>query len=389
MQPRTSFLATAAGLAVATVYFAQPLLVTMGTDLGIAPGTVGAFVTVTQLGYGLGLFFLVPLGDLIDRRRLIRLQFVLLAVALLAVGVARNAAMLLVGLAAVGLLAVVTQSLVVLAASLSTPAERGRTVGAVTSGVLIGILLARTTSGLLTDLAGWRSVYLISCGLCLVLALTIFRAEPQSKAQLSYYELLRSTVSLWTEEPVFRAHAVLAFFVFAAFSTLWSSVVLPLTELGLSHTEIGAFGLIGATGALAAGPTGRLNDRGRGRTVFVGASVLLATSWLPIVWTPHSLWALAIGAIALDVAVQAVHVSNQSRILELRPEAGSRLIGGYMIFYSLGSGLGAIASTALFDASGWTGVCVLGALFSLGAVATAVRAGQATSRASQPSGSSR
>ena len=296
MQPRTLFLAIAAGVAVANVYFAQPLLVTMGTDLGIAPGTVGAFVTVTQIGYGLGLFFLVPLGDLIDRRRLIRLQFVLLAVALLVVGVARNAAMLLLGLAAVGMLAVVTQSLVAFAASLSSPAERGRTVGAVTSGIVIGILLARTTSGLLTDLAGWRSVYLISCVLCLAIALTIFQAGPQPKAQLSYYGLLRSTVGLWTEEPVFRAHAVLAFFVFAAFSTLWSSVVLPLTGLGLSHTEIGAFGLIGAAGALAAGPAGRLNDRGRGRVVLVGASVLLATSWLLIVWTPRSLWALAIGA---------------------------------------------------------------------------------------------
>jgi predicted MFS family arabinose efflux permease len=389
MQPRRLFLAIAAGVAVANVYFAQPLLVTMGADLGIAAGTVGAFVTVTQIGYGLSLFFLVPLGDLIDRRRLIRLQFVLLAGALIVVGVARNAAMLLLGLAAVGLLAVVTQSLVAFAASLSSPAERGRTVGAVTSGIVIGILLARTSSGLLTDLVAWRSVYLISGVLCLAIALTIFQAGPQPKAQLSYYGLLRSTVNLWSEEPVFRAHAVLAFFVFAAFSTLWSSVVLPLTELGLSHTEIGLFGLIGAAGALAAGPAGRLNDRGRGRLVFVGASMLLAMSWLLIVWTPQSLWALAIGAIALDLAVQAVHVSNQSRIYELRPEAGSRLIGGYMVFYSIGSGLGAIASTALYSRAGWVGVCVLGSAFSLGAVATSVRAGRVTSPASRPCESSR
>lgn len=389
MQPRRLFLAVAAGVAVANVYFAQPLLVTMGTDLGIAASTVGAFVTVTQLGYGLGLFFLVPLGDLLDRRRLIRVQFVLLAVALLVVGGSRNAAMLLIGLAAVGLLAVVTQSLVAFAASLSSPAERGRTVGAVTSGIVIGILLARTTSGLLTDLAGWRSVYLISCLACLVIALTIFRTTPQPKPSLSYYELLRSTVRLWTEEPVFREHAVLAFFVFAAFSTLWSSVVLPLTERGLSHTEIGAFGLIGAAGALAAGPAGRLNDRGHGRLVSIGASVLLATSWLVIVWTPESLWALAIGAVALDLAVQAVHVSNQSRIYELRPEAGSRLIGGYMVFYSVGSGLGAIMSTAFYGRAGWIGVCVLGAGFSLGAVATSVRAGRLTSPASRPCESSR
>jgi predicted MFS family arabinose efflux permease len=385
MQPQRLFLAVAAGVAVATVYFAQPLLVTMGSDLGIAPGTVGVFITVTQFGYGLGLFFLVPLGDLIDRRRLIRVQFLLLAMALLVVGVAGNAAMLLIGLAAVGLLAVVTQSVVAFAASLSAPAERGRTVGTVTSGIVIGILLARTTSGLLTDLAGWRSVYLVSCGLSLLIALLLFRTAPQPKANLSYYGLLRSTVNLWTEEPVFRASAVRAFFIFAAFSTLWSSVVLPLTEKSLSHTEIGAFGLIGAAGALAAGPAGRLSDRGHGRLVTTGASILLALSWLVIVWTPRSLWALAIGAVLLDLAVQAVHVSNQSRIYELRPDAGSRLIGGYMVFYSIGSGLGAIASTALYQTAGWTGVCLLGATFSLGAVATAVRAGRATSPASRSS----
>lgn len=389
MQPQRLFLAVAAGVAVANVYFAQPLLVTMGADLGIAPGTVGGFVTVTQLGYGIGLFFLVPLGDLLDRRRLIRAQFVVLALALLLVGVARNAAMLLIGLAAVGLLAVVTQSLVAFAASLSSPAERGRAVGTVTSGIVIGILLARTTSGLLTDLAGWRSVYLISCGLSLLIALVMFKAAPQARAQLSYPALLRSTVTLWREEPVFRARSLLAFFLFAAFTTLWSSVVLPLTEQSLSHTEIGAFGLIAAAGALAAGPAGRLNDRGHGQLVTVGSSVLLASSWLLIVWTPRSLWALAAGAILLDLAVQAVHVSNQSRIYALRPDAGSRLIGGYMIFYSLGSGLGAILSTALYWQAGWVGVCLLGATFSLGAVAIAVRAGRATSRASLPSGSSR
>ncbi|TDW15955.1 MFS transporter [Kribbella kalugense] len=387
MQPQRLFLAVAAGVAVANVYFAQPLLVTMGADLGISAGTVGAFVTVTQLGYGLGLFFLVPLGDLLDRRRLIRVQFVLLAVALLLVGVARNAAMLLIGLAAVGLLAVVTQSLVAFAASLSATAERGRAVGTVTSGIVIGILLARTTSGLLTDLAGWRSVYLISACLSLLIALTLFAAPPQPRARLSYPALLRSTIGLWLDEPVFRSRSVLAFFIFAAFSTLWSSVVLPLTERSLSHTEIGAFGLIAAAGALAAGPAGRLNDRGHGQLVTIGASALLAASWLVIVWTPQSLWALAIGAIALDLAVQAVHVSNQSRIYALRPDAGSRLIGGYMIFYSIGSGLGAIGSTALYARSGWVAVCLLGATFSLGAVVTSVRAARQTSRASRPCGS--
>ncbi|GAA1666965.1 MFS transporter [Kribbella yunnanensis] len=383
------FLAVAAGVSVATIYFAQPLLVTMGTELGLSPATVGLFVTVTQIGYGFGLFFLVPLGDRLDRRRLIRWQLVLLAAALLLVGIARNAAMLLIGLAAVGTLAVVTQSLVAFGASLSAPAERGRTVGTITTGVVLGILLARTASGVLTDLAGWRTVYLVACGLSLLIAATLFRSPPQPKPNLSYGALLRSTVGLWRDEPLFRNTAIRAFFVFASFSTLWSSVALPLTAKGLSHAEIGAFGLIGAAGALAAGPAGRLADRGHGQLVTVTASMLLATSWLVIAWTPSSLVALAIGAVVLDLAVQAIHVTNQSRIYPLRPDAGSRLIGGYMVFYSLGSGLGAIASTWLYARAGWSGVSVLGAAFALGAVVTTVRAGRATSRASRPSESFR
>ncbi|GAA3118521.1 putative MFS family arabinose efflux permease [Kribbella aluminosa] len=385
MQPTISvrgrlLLAVAAGVAVATVYFAQPLLVTIGQELGIAAGTVGVFVTVTQAGYALGLLFLVPLGDLLDRRRLIRLQFALLAVALLVTGLAQNAAMLLVGLASVGALAVVTQSLVAYGAALSDPVQRGRTVGTITTGIVLGILLARTTSGILTDLAGWRAVYLTASAVCVGIVLCVARAgrglrsgrsATPSDVGLTYGVVLRSTITLW-REPMFRESAVRAFFIFASFSTLWTSIALPLTERGLSHAEIGVFGLIGAAGAFAAGPAGRLADRGHGRLVTMLASVLLATSWLVTAWTPYTLVALAIGAVLLDLAVQAIHVTNQSMIY--RPDAGSRLIGGYMVFYSLGSGLGAIASTALYERAGWTGVCILGGLFGVGSLLTMIRA---------------
>ncbi|WP_134107517.1 MFS transporter [Kribbella pratensis] len=380
MQPRQRvFLAVAAGVAVSTVYAAQPLLVTIGADLEIAPGSVGLFVTVTQLGYAAGLFFLVPLGDLLDRRRLIRLQFLLLATALLLTGIAQNAAMLLAGLAAVGALAVVTQSLVAYGAALSAPADRGRTVGTITSGIVLGILLARTVSGIVTDLVGWRAVYLMACVACLAIACCLARATPQLQTQLTYGALLRSTVSLG-REPLFRESALRAFFIFGSFSTLWSSIALPLTSHSLSHTEIGAFGLIGAAGALAAGPAGRLADRGRGRPVTIAASVLLATSWAVI--ASGSLVGLAIGAILLDLAVQAIHVTNQSMIY--RPELGSRLIGGYMVFYSLGSGLGAIASTALYERAGWSAVCLLGAAFGASSLVTSVRGYRRSARASRP-----
>lgn len=368
----TLLFAVACGAAVANVYFAQPLLVTLGRDFSISTATVGAVVTLTQIGYGLGLFLLVPLGDMLDRRRLIAAQLLLLAAALTAVGTAGDAALLLVGLAVVGLLAVVTQTLVAFAASLAPPEERGRVVGLVTSGVVTGILLARTVSGVLADLAGWRSVYLASAVLTCLLALALHRALPPTRDRVTptaraYGRLLRSTVTLFARERLLRVRALLALLIFAAFSVLWSSVALPLSAppISLSHTEIGAFGLAGAAGALAATAAGRLNDRGlSGRTTGIGLA-LLTVSWLPLAFTRHSLWALAAGVVVLDLAVQAVHVTNQTLIYALHPEAGSRLIGGYMVFYSIGSASGAFAATALYAAAGWTAVCALGAGISL------------------------
>ncbi|MEU5578976.1 MFS transporter [Streptomyces huasconensis] len=362
--------AVACGAAVANVYFSQPLLVTMGHDLAMSPGLVGSVVTLTHVGYGLGLFFLVPLGDMTDRRRLVVAQLLLLVVALIAVATARTAGILLAGMAATGLLAVVTQTLVAFAASLAPPAGRGRVVGVVTSGVVIGILLARTASGLLADLAGWRSVYLASASLTALLALILSRVLPRhseaAQKNLRYGELLRSTITLFARERLLRLRAVFGLLIFAAFSTLWSSVALPLSEAPyfLSHSAIGALGLIGVVGALAAAAAGRLNDRGLSRRTTGIALALLAASWLPLSFTRSSLWALFAGVILLDLAVQAVHVTNQTLIYALHPEAGSRLIGGYMVFYSIGSATGAIAATSLYTVAGWGAVCALGAAFS-------------------------
>ncbi|MEU6051136.1 MFS transporter [Streptomyces xanthochromogenes] len=362
--------AVACGTAVANVYFAQPLLVTIGHELAMSPGLVGSVVTLTHVGYGLGLFFLVPLGDVADRRRLIVAQTLLLVLALAAVATAHTAAILLAGMAGMGLLAVVTQTLMAFAASLAPPAQRGRVVGLVTSGVVIGILLARTASGLMADLAGWRSVYLASAALTALLALVLHRVLPRRDdvpaISLRYGQLLRSTITLFARERLLRLRALLGLLIFAAFSTLWSSIALPLSKppYSLSHTAIGAWGLVGAVGALAATMAGRLNDRGLSQRTTGIALALLAASWLPLAFTRSSLWALLVGVILLDLAVQAVHVTNQTLIHALHPDAGSRLIGGYMIFYSIGSATGAIAATSLYTAAGWGAVCALGAAIS-------------------------
>ncbi|WP_326623199.1 MFS transporter [Streptomyces decoyicus] len=362
--------AVACGAAVANVYFSQPLLVTMGHDLAMSPALVGSVVTLTHVGYGLGLFFLVPLGDVADRRLLIVTQLLLLVVALAVVAAAHTAAILLAGMAATGLLAVVTQTLVAFAASLATAAGRGRVVGLVTSGVVIGILLARTASGLMADLAGWRSVYLASASLTALLALVLYRVLPRHSdappTTLRYGQLLRSTMTLFARERLLRLRALFGLLIFAAFSTLWSSVALPLSRAPyfLSHSAIGALGLIGVAGALAATTAGRLNDRGLSQRTTGIALALLAASWLPLAFTRSSLWALIVGVILLDLAVQAVHVTNQALIYALHPDAGSRLIGGYMVFYSIGSATGALAATSLYTVAGWGAVCTLGAAFS-------------------------
>ncbi|WP_438493775.1 MFS transporter [Streptomyces asiaticus] len=368
-------LALACGSSVATVYFAQPLLVTLGERFAVGSGLLGVIVTVTQLGYAVGLLTLVPLGDLLDRRRLVTGQLGLLALALLAAGLAPGVAALLGALAVVGLLAVVAQTMVAAAAALTPPARRGRAVGTVTGGIVTGILLARAAAGVLADLAGWRAVYLASAGVTAVLALLLRRVLPLGAPsagvrEASYGRLVASTVTLFARHPLLRIRGALALLVFAAFSTLWSGVAQPLSgpPWSLSHTAIGAFGLAGAAGAVAAGVAGRWNDRGLAqRTTGVGLA-LLALSWLPIALTRQSLWALAIGAVLLDFAVQAVHVTNQTLIHAVRPDAGSRIIGGYMVFYSAGSSLGALGSSLAYATAGWPAVTVLGASFSLAAL---------------------
>ncbi|WP_078871737.1 MFS transporter [Streptomyces sp. NRRL S-337] len=380
-------LALACGSSVATVYFAQPLLVTLGERFALGSGLVGAIVTVTHLGYASGLLTLVPLGDLLDHRRLVTGQLGLLALALLAAGLAPGVAALLGALAVVGLLAVVAQTMVAAAAALTPPARRGRAVGTVTGGIITGILLARAAAGVLADLAGWRAVYLASAGVTAVLALLLRRVLPSGSPSAkvreeSYGRLVASTVTLFVRHPLLRIRGALALLVFAAFSTLWSGMAQPLSgpPWSLSHTAIGAFGLAGAAGAVAAGVAGRWSDRGLAQhTTGVGLA-LLALSWLPIALTPQSLWALAIGAVLLDFAVQAVHVTNQTLIHAVRPDAGSRIIGGYMVFYSAGSSLGALGSSLAYATAGWPAVTALGTSFSLAALllwATTRRMGSA------------
>lgn len=356
-------------LAVANVYFAQPLLDSMAQSLGVASSMIGVVVTATQIGYALGLLFIVPLGDLVNRKRLILTQVLLSAVALAAVGAAQQWLALLGAMIVMGLLAVVVQVLVAYAAMLATPSQRGHAVGTVTSGIVLGILLARFTSGLIADIAGWRAVYFVSSGLMLTIAAVLWKVVPVTappRHQDSYLALISSVFKLFITERILRARGLLALLIFAAFSVLWTSMVLPLSAppLSLSHTAIGMFGLAGVAGALAASRAGRWADQGLGQRVTGISLGLLTLSWLPITFAETSLIALICGVVLLDFAVQAVHVTNQSLIFAARPDAQSRMVGAYMCFYSVGSALGAAAATLVYALWGWIAVSLLGASIS-------------------------
>ncbi|WP_445299965.1 MFS transporter [Lysinibacillus sp. FSL M8-0355] len=365
----TLLFATACGMSVANIYFAQPLLDQLSNEFTIDHSIIGVVITITQIFYGLGLLLLVPLGDLLNQRRLIIGQMLLSITALVIVGTASYSAVLFTGMALVGLLAVVTQTLVAFAATMASPTERGRVVGIVTSGIVIGILLARTFAGLLTDLAGWRSVYLVSATLMFLMVCIFLKVLPKVEREvkaLSYFQLIKSVFMLFIQERTLRIRSVLAMLIFADFSILWTPLVLPLSAppLTLSHSVIGAFGLIGVAGALAAAQAGKFADRGYGQKTTGIALVLLLISWLFINYLEKSLFALVVGIILLDLAVQAIHVTNQTMILPLRAEARSRLTAGYMVFYSIGSAGGSIASTQTYAHFGWEGVCLLGAFIS-------------------------
>ncbi|AQV97347.1 MFS transporter [Cupriavidus necator] len=363
--------ACASGLSVANVYYAQPLLDALMADFSIGAGAIGGVITATQVGCALALLLLVPLGDLVQRRRLMLAQVLALAGALAAVTLAPSVTVLLAGMLLTGLLGTaMTQGLIAYAAAAAGSHERGHVVGTAQSGVFIGLLLARVVAGSVSDVAGWRSVYACAAAAMLVLALLLWRSLPVLASigqRMRYASLVASMFQLLRRDRVLQIRGTIALLMFAAFNIFWSALVLPLSAppYQLSHTAIGAFGLVGAVGALAAARAGRWADQGFGQRTTFAALVLLVVAWLPLSWLELSLWPLAVGIVLLDLGGQAIHVTNQSMIFRTDPAAHSRLVGAYMLFYAAGSGLGAIATTAVYDTAGWRGVCVLGAAVSL------------------------
>lgn len=359
-------MSVATGLAVASNYYAQPLLDTIARAFNLSASAAGFIVTAAQLGYAAGLLFLVPLGDMFERRMLIVSMTLLAAGGMLITASSQSLTMMIVGTALTGLFSVVAQILVPLAATLASPEKRGKVVGTIMSGLLLGILLARTVAGLLASLGGWRTVYWVASVLMVVMALALWRGLPKVKQEnhLNYPQLLASVFSLFTQDKLLRTRALLGCFTFANFSILWTSMAFLLAAPPFNYSEgvIGLFGLAGAAGALGARPAGGLADKGKSHLTTSAGLVLLLLSWAAI-WYGHiSVLALIVGILVLDLTVQGVHITNQTVIYRVKPEARNRLTAGYMTSYFIGGAAGSLISASAWQHAGWSGVCAIGAI---------------------------
>lgn len=366
-------MSAATGLAVAGNYFAQPLLDLIGRELGIGPSSAALLVTAAQGGYALGLILLVPLGDLVDRRRLAVSLYAATAALLLVSAAAPNGTVLLASTALTALTSAGAQVVVPFAAALAEPEERGRVVGTVMTGLVLGMLLARTAAGALSELGGWRTVYWVNAGLMAVMAVLLAVFLPRLGAhgpRMPYSRLLLSTVMMFRYEPLLRWRAATVALSLAAFSALWTSLTLLLVRppYGWSESSIGLFGLVGVVGALTATVAGRLADRGRVQAVTGTGTVLLAASWLALAAGAHSLVWLLVGVVVLDLAHQSVLNSSQNVVYALRPEARNRVNSAFMTSFFLGGAVGSALTSLVWAHGGWTGVCLLGAAFSTGTV---------------------
>ena len=363
------FLGLACAVGVSTMYYNQPLLLEMGHSYGVTAGRAGFIAVATQVGYALGLLMFVPLGDVLERRSLMMKMYGAVALALLAVAVAPSFAWLLIGSVLIGLFASVTHVALPIAPDLADDSQRGRAIGIVMTGLLLGILLARTFSGWLSKLGGWQIVFVVAGVVNAAFVPLLWKKMPKlpPKQQLAYSDAMKSLWTLFRTQPLLRESSLLGALVFASFSCFWTTLAFVL----FSHYRMGAgvagtFGLVGAAGAMVASIAGRLADKHGSRWVITVGMALLAASYV-LLWgeerahisTTLHIVALAVGVIVLDIGAQMTQVANQTRIFGLVPSARSRLNTVYMTVYFSGAAVGSALATVAWEHWHWNGVCYL------------------------------
>jgi predicted MFS family arabinose efflux permease len=367
-------MAAACGISVAGLYYNQPLLGQMAAYFHVGARDVGWVAQITQIGCAAGMFLFVPLGDILERRKLIVRLLICSALSLTLAAAAPGLGLLLAASFCIGLTSVVPHLLLPFAAQLSAPAERGRSVGSLMSGLLIGILLARTVSGYVGSVWGWRAIFSIAACVALLLAALLAGRLPRGapSAAMSYRAMLASICRLVADLPILRAAAAIAALTFGAFSVFWTTLVFHLAAAPLAFHPAarvaGLFGLVGVVGALAAPLAGMVADR-HSPVLSLAAALAANVVAFILLWRyGNAIWGLIAGVILLDFGVQSGHVSNQARIYSLIPDARSRLNTVYMVSFFTGGSMGSALGAYAWSAAGWRGVCMAGMGLCLAAV---------------------
>jgi predicted MFS family arabinose efflux permease len=364
--------AVSCGLAVGNIYYAQPLLETLGQDFHASHSLVGLIVTMTQIGYATGLLFIVPLGDLLENKRLVLTVFCGTIVSLLLAASSPNIRLFFAASLLIGITSVVAQVLIPLAAALTPQARRGRVVGQIMSGLLLGILFARALAGFVAGAFGWRTVYYGSAALLLVLIAVLAKTLPRRTPKFdgSYAQLLGSMYHIYKNEPVLRRRAFYQTAMFASFSSFWTTITFLLAgpRFHFTQTQIGYFALAGAAGAIVAPLAGRLGDHGHQRPA-TGTAFLVAIAGYLITLHAGHWWVLVVAAIVIDAAVQTTLVCGQQMIYNLQPDQRSRLNTLFIATFFVGGAFGSAVSSWAYDRIGWEAVVILGTALSLVALA--------------------
>jgi predicted MFS family arabinose efflux permease len=369
-------MAVAIGVIVANLYYLQPLLQQVRAGFHVSTASTSLLITLIQVGYVIGLFFILPLGDLFVRRTLIVTIFLVAALAMAGASFIHSFAIFALLTVVIGLSSVAGQVIIPLGADLAPDAQRGRVLGRLMTGLLGGILLSRTLSGAVSEAIGWRGVYQVSAGLLVVMAVVMYFALPQerSRDRFEYRHLATGGVTMMRDSVSLRRRGWLGGTAFGAFSVLWSTLAFQLSAAPFHYSSgvIGLFGLFGLAGIVAANVAGRLADQGRTQLGTVSSAFLIIIAFAVLSVGRRNVWLIAVGIILLDAGAQGTHVSNQSIIYAIAPSQRSTINSIYMVCFFTGASIGSLVSGYAFAHYGWNGTCAVGAIFGVATIVPAL-----------------
>jgi predicted MFS family arabinose efflux permease len=369
-------MAVAIGVIVANLYYLQPLLQQVRAGFHVSTASTSLLITLIQVGYVIGLFFILPLGDLFVRRTLIVTIFLVAALAMAGASFIHSFAIFALLTVVIGLSSVAGQVIIPLGADLAPDAQRGRVLGRLMTGLLGGILLSRTLSGAVSEAIGWRGVYQVSAGLLVVMAVVMYFALPQerSRDRFEYRHLATGGVTMMRNSVSLRRRGWLGGTAFGAFSVLWSTLAFQLSAAPFHYSSgvIGLFGLFGLAGIVAANVAGRLADQGRTQLGTVSSAFLIIIAFAVLSVGRRNVWLIAVGIILLDAGAQGTHVSNQSIIYAIAPSQRSTINSIYMVCFFTGASIGSLVSGYAFAHYGWNGTCAVGAIFGVATIVPAL-----------------